>query len=158
MQILIVVLAVLILGVAAVVATGMLGGMDPEPDRDRSPLMLPPGALTADQVRQVRFDVNPIGYDMSQVDELLGKLSGQLAATRPSGGPVPDQDWAPPMVPTRPVAGSGEAAASQPNRAIPPRPRHVVGEPAPRRSASPNPPVTGQGTGDPAATPSADAE
>ncbi len=52
MQILIVVLAVLILGVAAVVATGMLGGMDPEPDRDRSPLMLPPGGHSP----RTRFD------------------------------------------------------------------------------------------------------
>ena len=72
------VLAVLVLGVAAVAAAGGLGQFGPI-TVDRPPLQLPDDDLTADDLARVRFLVVPRGYAMDQVDEVLNRLQTQLS-------------------------------------------------------------------------------
>jgi len=72
------VLAVLILGLAAMAAAGGLGQFGPIMV-DRPPLDLPDGDLSADDLAGVRFMVVPRGYAMDQVDEVLKRLQTQLS-------------------------------------------------------------------------------
>ena len=72
------VLAVLVLGVAAVAAAGGLGQFGPIMV-DRPPLELPEGDFTAEDLASVRFLVVPRGYAMDQVDEVLNRLQTQLS-------------------------------------------------------------------------------
>jgi len=74
------ILAVAVLGLAAVAAVGGLGQFGPV-TVDRAPLELPTEPLTADDVAQVKFLVVPRGYAMDQVDQVLGRLEGQLRGT-----------------------------------------------------------------------------
>ena len=73
------VVAVLALGVAAVVAAGGMGEMD-EPVRDTYAATLPEGPLSAADVRTVRFGVGLRGYAMDQVDALLDRLAAEIEA------------------------------------------------------------------------------
>lgn len=80
-------LAVVVLGVAALVAAGRFGGMPPRGVRDSPIPNLPDRPLTSDDLRQVRFAVKPRGYSMSQVDDVLDRLARDLdgcSATRES--------------------------------------------------------------------------
>jgi len=72
------VVAVLILGVAAVAATGRLGGIHQhvEPDVFRQPL--PPVPLPGRDVAEVRFGVTLRGYAVDQVDDLLDRLAREI--------------------------------------------------------------------------------
>lgn len=70
-------IAVAVLGLAAVAASGRLGGM-PATVTDTPVPHVPQGRLTADDLRQARFAVVPRGYSMVQVDELLDRLARQL--------------------------------------------------------------------------------
>lgn len=70
-------IAVAILGVAAVAASGRLGELPPTVTSTAAP-HLPPGELSADDVRDARFAVVLRGYSMSQVDELLDRVARQL--------------------------------------------------------------------------------
>ena len=79
--------AVLILGLAAVAASGRLGEM-PATVTDTPRPHLPSGALTGDDLRGLRFGVVPRGYSMQQVDELLDLLARQLDASE--ADPRPD--------------------------------------------------------------------
>ncbi len=72
--------AVLILGLAAVAASGRLGEM-PATVTDTPRPHLPSGALNGDDLRSLRFGVVPRGYSMQQVDELLDLLARQLDAS-----------------------------------------------------------------------------
>ena len=71
------IIAVAVLGLAAVAASGRLGEL-PATVTDTPVPHLPQGRLSADDLRQVRFAVVPRGYSMSQVDELLDRLAHQL--------------------------------------------------------------------------------
>ncbi len=74
-------LAVLVLGVAAYMATGRLGEL-PDLVDDRVAPELPDRALTADDLTQVDFAVVPRGYSMDQVDDLLDRLAAEMRPTR----------------------------------------------------------------------------
>jgi len=74
---LIVILAVLVAGLAWLVAQGRFGAMPPLVD-DRPGPDLPEADLVSDDLREVRFAVVPRGYSMTQVDALLDRLADQL--------------------------------------------------------------------------------
>lgn len=79
------IIAVVILGFAAVAATGRLGEL-PGTVTDTPQPHVPDGALAGGDLRGLRFAVVPRGYSMQQVDELLDRLAGQLdESTRPPG-------------------------------------------------------------------------
>jgi DivIVA domain-containing protein len=74
------VVVVAALGVAAIVAAGGLGSMSAEPTRDVFRQDLPSDrALTGVDLQRLRFGVALRGYSMSQVDDVLDRLSGELA-------------------------------------------------------------------------------
>ncbi|MGY4721397.1 DivIVA domain-containing protein [Naumannella cuiyingiana] len=75
---LIVIVAVAVLGAGAMVAGGAFGGMPDEPERDDFRPALPPTRITGDDLRDVRFQVQLRGYDMTRVDELLERLGREL--------------------------------------------------------------------------------
>lgn len=84
--------AVVILGLAAVAATGRLGEM-PGTVTDMPQPHVPDGVLTGDDLRALRFAVVPRGYSMQQVDELLDRLAEQLgSAVRDEVEPSPSRD------------------------------------------------------------------
>lgn len=97
------ILAVVILGIAAVASSGRLGELPPAVG-DRPEPYFPPGPLDADALRSVRFAVVPRGYSMEQVDALLRRLATELESAaepivggRPNtenGAPL-DDDWSP---------------------------------------------------------------
>jgi|GEM_PF-801505 DivIVA domain len=69
--------AVAILGLAAVAASGRLGEF-PATVTDTPQPHVPGGSLTGADLRALRFAVVPRGYSMQQVDELLDRISHQL--------------------------------------------------------------------------------
>jgi DivIVA domain-containing protein len=80
MEWLIAVVAVAALGVAAMAAAGGMGQMSRDPIYDTYRQDLPTGgALTAEELRNVRFGVTLRGYAMSQVDDLLDRLALEIA-------------------------------------------------------------------------------
>jgi DivIVA domain-containing protein len=84
-------LAVVILGVAALASTGKLGEL-PGTVTDMPQPHIPEGDLIGDDLRGLRFAVVTRGYSMQQVDELLDRLAGQLdTGAAPSAAP---QTWA----------------------------------------------------------------
>lgn len=80
-------IAVAILGLAAVAASGRLGEL-PATVTDTPRPHVPHGLLNGDDLRGLRFAVVPRGYSMEQVDELLDRLARQLDGTR-GGQPGP---------------------------------------------------------------------
>ncbi len=74
------VLAVVVIGLAVVVATGRLGQLGPIDSSGTSTLPPPGEDLTADDVAQVRFRLASPGYAVDQVDDLLSRLAAQLEA------------------------------------------------------------------------------
>jgi DivIVA domain-containing protein len=80
MEWLIAVVAVAALGVAAMAAAGGMGQMSRDPVYDTYHQDLPTGgALTAEELRNVRFGVTLRGYAMTQVDDLLDRLALEIA-------------------------------------------------------------------------------
>ena len=78
------VVAVAVMGVVAVVATGRGGSMR-EVLPDRPDVLLPAeGPLTARDLREVRFTTALRGYRMEEVDALVDRLGAELAE-RPPG-------------------------------------------------------------------------
>lgn len=70
-------IAVAVLGLAAVAASGRLGELPPTVTS--TPVAhVPTGHLHGDDLRAVRFHVVAGGYSMQQVDELLERLARQL--------------------------------------------------------------------------------
>lgn len=145
----VVVLIVAAIGIAAVAAAGRLGQMNAEPVRDVYRQDLPERPLVGSDVETVTFAVTFRGYAMSQVDDLLARLSReiddrdrQIAALTGSGppagqfpatGPAPSAPAAP--VPTAP------GSAWPPTAAPPTAPPHTT---APHGTAPPTPPTAGQ--------------
>ena len=75
------VVVVAALGVAAIVAAGGLGSMPADPTRDVFRQDLPTDrSLTGEDLRRLRFGVAVRGYAMNQVDDVLDRLSGEVAA------------------------------------------------------------------------------
>lgn len=72
-------LAVAVLGLGAVVASGRWGFL-PGTIRDAPLPALPDRPLIADDLRGVQFEVVTRGYSMAQVDEVLDRLQRQLDA------------------------------------------------------------------------------
>jgi DivIVA domain-containing protein len=80
MEWLIAVVAVAALGVAAMAAAGGMGQMSKDPVYDTYRQDLPTGgALTAEELRSVRFGITLRGYAMAQVDDLLDRLALEIA-------------------------------------------------------------------------------
>ncbi len=90
-------LAVAVIGVAAVAATGRLGEL-PDVVDDRVAPEMPDGALSSADVRDVEFAVVPRGYSMEQVDALLARVADQIG--QPAS--VPEQPGQPASVPEQP--------------------------------------------------------
>lgn len=74
-----VLLAAAVLFVAAVVATREDGGLAEAPP-DRADTGLPIGPLQPEDVAEVRFGMVLRGYRMSEVDDVLARLAGELAS------------------------------------------------------------------------------
>ncbi len=73
------VLVIAVLGFAAAVAAGGVGEMTSDPVRDTYRQDLPDRPLSGADLTQVRFGVTVRGYAMDQVDDLLGRLSHEIA-------------------------------------------------------------------------------
>ena len=72
--------AVVALGVAAVVAAGGGGSMAQDPVRDTYAMTLPESRLDGPAVRHLRFGVALRGYAMDQVDAVLDRVAEDLEA------------------------------------------------------------------------------
>ena len=80
MEWLIAVVAVAALGVAAMAAAGGMGQMSRDPVYDTYRQDLPTGgALTAEELKSIRFGISLRGYAMAQVDDLLDRLALEIA-------------------------------------------------------------------------------
>jgi len=80
MEWLIAVVAVAALGVAAMAAAGGMGQMSRDPVYDTYRQDLPDGgALTAEELKSIRFGITLRGYAMAQVDDLLDRLALEIA-------------------------------------------------------------------------------
>lgn len=91
------VVVVAILGVAAIAAAGGLGEMAQDPVRDTYRQDLPTDRpLTASDIQTLRFGVTLRGYAMAQVDDILDRLTGELAERDATilelTGRAPDED------------------------------------------------------------------
>lgn len=102
MEIVIVLIAVAVLGLAALVAVGRFGQMQAEPVRDTYQPPVPEGALRASDLAGIRFGIAPMGYDMEQVDELMARLARELDS-RDSGRTPPE-----PLTVEHPPSAPGE--------------------------------------------------
>lgn len=67
------------LGVAAAAAVGGMGEMTKDPVRDVYRQDLPTRPLDADDLDTIRFGITLRGYAMGQVDDLLDRVSAELA-------------------------------------------------------------------------------
>ncbi len=83
-------LAVVVLGFAAVASTGRLGEM-PGTVTDTPQPHVPDGVLIGDDLRGLRFAVVARGYSMQQVDELIDRLATQLDDS--AAPPSPAETW-----------------------------------------------------------------
>lgn len=103
MDLVIVLVAVGLLGLAALVAAGWFGHMQAEPIRDDYQPPLDPGRIQADDLVDIRFATGPMGYNMAQVDEVMARIARELSAreertpdvsgpARPTGEPDPATD------------------------------------------------------------------
>ncbi|HEY0559981.1 MAG TPA: DivIVA domain-containing protein [Frankiaceae bacterium] len=107
--------ALVVVGAAAYVV-GRVDGGEPEPG-DRPGDGLPGGRLEPDDLRRARFGVGLRGYRMTEVDAVLQRLAGELAARDAelaAARAAPDEGTlAPAAQPgTEPAAGSPGAAAA----------------------------------------------
>lgn len=90
MQLVIVLVAVVVIGLATLVAAGRFGEQPAEPVRD---IYQPPFAehrrLRASDIEGIRFGVTPMGYDMAEVDLWMARIARELNG-RDEPGPVAD--------------------------------------------------------------------
>jgi DivIVA domain-containing protein len=120
------------LGVAAVAAAGGLGGMAKEPVRDVYRQDLPDGRpLAASDINGLRFGTALRGYAMDQVDDILDRLSREIAerdelitqlrALQPASGEEPVQQtetasvaaWSPPTSGSDAAVDSTDEASTE---------------------------------------------
>lgn len=79
MEWLIAVLVIAVLGLAAIVSSGGLGEMAREPVSDVYRQDLPDRPLTGEEIDTLRFGIALRGYSMGQVDDVLARLSREIA-------------------------------------------------------------------------------
>lgn len=80
MYILLLLAVLAVLGGVALVAAGR-GSAMPEADPDRAPLgVLPPENIGAPEIERLRFSLAFRGYRMDEVDDVLDRLTAELAA------------------------------------------------------------------------------
>lgn len=84
------VIAVAVLGLAAVAASGRLGELPATVTSTPTP-HLPEGVINGDDLRSARFSVVTRGYSMQQVDDLLDRLAHQLDEPREGARQLPSQ-------------------------------------------------------------------
>jgi len=84
-------LAVGVLGFAAVAASGGLGQFGPV-HIDRVSMDLPSTPLTSKDISQLSFTVVPRGYAMEQVDLVLSRLQEQLTSESDESGSSLDSE------------------------------------------------------------------
>ena len=89
------VLAVVVMGVVAVVATGRGGSMAEEFDDRPDSRVQADGPLTAGDLRRVRFTTAFRGYRAAEVDALLERLAAEMDGRTP--GPTRRGDEEPPL-------------------------------------------------------------
>jgi DivIVA domain-containing protein len=108
MELFIAIIAVLVLGLAAVAASGRLGQFGPA-QTDRPEPEWPRRALASADVEQLRFAVVPRGYAMDQVDRFCDLVRTRLAQWEEEFGPLPGTEDVQPgiMVPDR-ISNQGE--------------------------------------------------
>ena len=94
------VLAVAVMGVVAVVATGRGGSMVEEFDDRPDARVQADGPLTAGDLRRVRFTSAFRGYRAAEVDALLERLASEMEGRTPE--PMRRGDEEPPPVGGRP--------------------------------------------------------
>lgn len=75
-------IAVLVGASGAALVMGRLPGAVPNPVRDTPYQPLPPGAVTAQDVAGLKFNVVVRGYRMDEVDEVLARLGRELDEAR----------------------------------------------------------------------------
>lgn len=73
------ILVIAVLGGAAVVAAGGVGEMTRDPVRDGYRQDLPARPLSAADLQELRFGITVRGYAMDQVDDVLDRLSHEIA-------------------------------------------------------------------------------
>ena len=98
MSLLLVVAALAVVGVAAAVAVGAVGGGLPAPVRERPLARLPaaePGDLHEGDLAGLRLSTAVRGYRMDEVDAVLDRLRAELAA-RDAPHPARPTDPTPP--------------------------------------------------------------
>lgn len=78
MQLLVVFVAVSVIGLAALVAAGWFGQQQADPVRDVYRPPLDEERLRGDDLKNVRFGLTPMGYDMTEVDEWMARLAREL--------------------------------------------------------------------------------
>ena len=115
------VVAVLALGVAAVVAAGGGGQMARDPVRDTYAALLPDEPITGGDLRTLRFGVGLRGYAMDQVDALLDRLAAEIETrdariAELTGTGPPEREQEPEAGPGPGGAGALPAAYAEPDR------------------------------------------
>ncbi len=103
-------LAIVVIGLAVVAATGRLGQFGPLERMRATAEPLPRGPLTADDIARARFQVVSRGYAMDQVDELLERIQVQLQDKSSQTGPGPGIMEAEPLSNRRNHDGSDETS------------------------------------------------
>lgn len=73
------ILVIAVLGGAAAVAAGGVGEMSRDPVRDGYRQDLPDRPLTGAELQDLRFGITIRGYAMDQVDDVLARLSHEIA-------------------------------------------------------------------------------
>ncbi|MFT3971661.1 MAG: DivIVA domain-containing protein [Micropruina sp.] len=127
-------IAVGVLGLAAVAASGRLGEL-PGTVTDTPRPHVPTGTVTGADLRGLRFSVVVRGYSMDQVDGLLDRLARQLDSARVHTVPAP-------AVPDPGVDGGPDPAAHpdpghpDPDPTVVPAPEPLLPAPGPERSCA----------------------
>lgn len=121
MVVLFALLVVALVGAAVLIAVRFpQAGQLPEVVPDQPVAQVPAaGALTADDLRRVRFPVVFRGYRMADVDALLDRLADQRAASPPAPGTPPPQPYGDASGPpaASPPADAPQSPAVWPNSA-----------------------------------------
>lgn len=84
MELLIVLLAVAILGAAAVASAGGLGQMRSQPVRDVYQPLLPERRLRPEDLDRLRFGMTARGYHTGQVDAFVARVRDELSRAMPA--------------------------------------------------------------------------
>ena len=145
--------AVAILGLAAVAASGRFGEF-PATVTDTPQPHVPDGRLSGIDLRALRFAVVPRGYSMQQVDDLLDRLSRQLdqEPVEPAAAPVSEADPAP-APDWGPARRWTEAEPDEPADAEPQPPLRDEPEPTEEPIAAAQPTATLRGEPEPKTVP-----